>query len=378
MKKTMVRTLSLLLTILMLMGSVVVLTANAAAESVKIKTKPNKLEYVIGDEINLSGLVLEVTYKEGTTTTTKDVSGEADGVTYTGFDSSIEGSQTVSVFYDGKSASFTVTVSPGEVTAIKAITDNAKLSYEKGEEFDSTGLALKVTYSTDIIKTVTDTKEFTCTGFNSQKTGEQKITVTYKGKQDTFTVFVKAVTSITVANPPKKTEYKIGENFDPTGMTLTVNYNFGSPKTIDKGFTCLFNSTSAGEKTVTVTYGGKSTTLKVTVLTPKVRSVSVGDVKMLFKTTAVLAPAIDAEPGVILKKGDPQSITIHYESADPSIARVDDNGKVTAVSWGETTITVTVTDATGNVVSDTCQVTVRFTILGWILRSLFGWIENWK
>ncbi|MBQ3503987.1 MAG: Ig-like domain-containing protein, partial [Oscillospiraceae bacterium] len=74
------------------------------------------------------------------------------------------------------------------------------------------------------------------------------------------------LTGIEVAVKPAKTVYEIGESLDTTGLALKATYSDGSVKTITSGFTTNgFDSSTAGEKTVTVTYGGKSASFTVTV-----------------------------------------------------------------------------------------------------------------
>lgn len=66
---------------------------------------------------------------------------------------------------------------------------------------------------------------------------------------------------------------------------------------------------------------------------------------------------------------------IAYESSNASIVTVDKDGNVTATGTGEAEITVTVTDEYGNVVEDTCKVTVSYAWWQWIIIIvLFGWI----
>lgn len=76
----------------------------------------------------------------------------------------------------------------------------------------------------------------------------------------------KTLNSIEVIAKPTKTVYKIGESLDTTGLKLKATYSDGSTKTVTSGFsTSGFDSSTAGEKTVTVSYGGKSTAFTVTV-----------------------------------------------------------------------------------------------------------------
>ncbi len=74
------------------------------------------------------------------------------------------------------------------------------------------------------------------------------------------------ISGIEVASNPNKTVYTVGESLDTTGLTLKATYSDGSTQTITSGFTTSgFDSSTAGEKIVTVSYGGKTTTFTVTV-----------------------------------------------------------------------------------------------------------------
>ena len=76
------------------------------------------------------------------------------------------------------------------------------------------------------------------------------------------------VTSIAITTAPTKTEYVAGENFDKTGMVVTVTYSDGTTAevtdyTVDK-------TTLSGEDTeVTVFYEGKTAKQAITVTVPK-------------------------------------------------------------------------------------------------------------
>ena len=95
--------------------------------------------------------------------------------------------------------------------------------------------------------------------------------------------------------------------------------------------------------------------------------VSVDDATINYKSTV----SLNAEFGML----DGVNYNIEYSSSNPSVATVDKDGKVTATGTGEAVITVTVTDEYGNVVEDTCKVTVSYAWWQWlIIIFLFGWI----
>lgn len=99
----------------------------------------------------------------------------------------------------------------------------------------------------------------------------------------------------------------------------------------------------------------------------KVNYVSVDDISMNYKSTTTVEPAIKADVGV--------DYTVAYSSSDTSVVQVDANGKVTSTGTGSAVITCTVTDEYGNTVSDTCDISVKYTWWQWIIVIvLFGWI----
>ena len=228
--------------------------------SVAVKTMPNKTKYYVGDTFDQTGLTLTATYNNGKTETI------ANGITCTGFSSDAVGSKTVTASYGGKSTTFNVDIEAVKLVSIAVKTNPTKMSYYQGDALDSTGLTLTATYNNGNTETVTT--GFTCSALDSSSAGQKTITVTYQGLTTTFSVTVIAVNlvSVSVKTMPNKTNYFTGEPFDQTGLTLTATYNNGNTETISSGIECTgFSSATAGQKTVTASYGGKSTTFTVEV-----------------------------------------------------------------------------------------------------------------
>ena len=95
--------------------------------------------------------------------------------------------------------------------------------------------------------------------------------MTYQGKTAAFKVTVKetekpvvTLESITISGPTK-TEYKIGEELDLTGLVVIAHYSDGSYQEVTDYEVSGFDSAAAGEKTVTVTYQGETVSFKITV-----------------------------------------------------------------------------------------------------------------
>lgn len=73
------------------------------------------------------------------------------------------------------------------------------------------------------------------------------------------------LTSISLSGSQKK-EFFVGDTFEYTGLVVTANYSDDTHSVISTGYTVSSpDMTTAGEKTVTVTYEGKSSSYNITV-----------------------------------------------------------------------------------------------------------------
>ncbi|GBU26694.1 hypothetical protein R84B8_00204 [Treponema sp. R8-4-B8] len=91
----------------------------------------------------------------------------------------------------------------------------------------------------------------------------------------------KTLTGIEVTTPPTKNTYDIGETLNTDGMVVRATYSNGSTEIIDNGKLTIsaLDSATAGEKTITVIYKGKTDEFKVTVraqvIAPDLESIEV-------------------------------------------------------------------------------------------------------
>ena len=187
------------------------------------------------------------------------------------------------------------------------------------------------------------------------------------------------------------TLYAIWKKNAPTMCTLTYNANGGSVSpssaTFEMGKTVTLPTPTRSGYTFDGWYTAKdggtkvSESLKVTAnITlyahwtkieqhiPTVKSVKIDDnAEINYKSSYKISSEITAESGA--------EYTAEWQSSNPKVASVDKNGKVTALKKGTAKITCTVTDSYGNTVSDTCNVTVKYSFGQWlIIILLFGWI----
>ena len=76
-------------------------------EAVNITSQPEKTEYLVGEELDLTGLAVSAQYEGGSSAVLS-----ANDYIITGFDMNTVGAQTVTINYGGKTASFQINVIP--------------------------------------------------------------------------------------------------------------------------------------------------------------------------------------------------------------------------------------------------------------------------
>ena len=173
--------------------------------------------------------------------------------------------------------------SNGTLDSISVDASRAKTKYISGESLDTRGLVVTANFVSNnkTKKQVLKLGEYRINSVSLTLPAEQfqatkKITVSYSHGEVTKTAsysvtVTKKVTAITAINSgPNKTEYYVGERFDPTGLNVTAVYEDGTSSAAD---ITADNATwePAGELTkgttkVTITYGGYAFDVEITML----------------------------------------------------------------------------------------------------------------
>jgi len=139
------------------------------------------------------------------------------------------------------------------------------------------------------------------------------------------------LSSISVLSKPTKTTYEIGEALNTSGLKIKATYSDGSTETITSGFTTSgFSSTSAGTKTVTVTYSGKTATFTVTVNAAKPDTPAVGDKPTIVVEsvsgkpgqTVTVKVSLENNPGICASE-----LTIEYDNNQLELIEANFQGK---------------------------------------------------
>lgn len=213
------------------------------ATRIEVSHMPTKTRYFVGEPFDTTGLVITAYYADNTST-------QATGYTLSSPDMSTYGNKIVTVTFDGKTVDFSILVV--DISGIEVKTMPTKTEYPKGDVFDTTGLSILVKYTDGTSET--KTTGFEVSGFDSSSVGEKTITVTYKTHTDTFKVTVYDLSGIRITSFPSKVYYKIGELFDPSGLTVAEVRQDGTEKEITDYDISGFDSSTAGPKTITVSY----------------------------------------------------------------------------------------------------------------------------
>ncbi len=214
--------------------------------------------YYIGEELDLSGLVVSATMANGTSTVISH-----DRLVVSGFDNQKEGSQTIGVSYTSPitdvtyNMSFNVEVVSG-LNSIAITSQPAKTVYYYSDTLDTAGLVVTAYYANNTSKAVTD--KCVLSGYNMNAVGRQTVTVTFTegsvSKTATFGINVKDyATSIYISNMPSKLNYNLGEPLSTASLAVKAHFAVGTDKAVTSSVVCSgFESETPGVKTVTVSY----------------------------------------------------------------------------------------------------------------------------
>lgn len=141
---------------------------------IQVISPPAKTQYWIGEALDITGLVLEVTFSDGRKQQTdKDF-------TVFGFNSDTAGQKPLRIYYQDYEdvfAVFSVTVKKPSVSSVAIKTLPDKTEYFVGEELDLTGLTLTATFSDG--STAVVSSGFTPMSFNSSTVGTKTVMVYY-------------------------------------------------------------------------------------------------------------------------------------------------------------------------------------------------------
>ena len=251
-------------------------------ESIEIEQLPKNVYYQ-GDLLDLSELVVKINYVDGSSESIEysensdfEFSKNGSSIRNNAILTEIGPRQIISVIYGDESAWFYIMVNELKVDNLLAKTDQMKTNYVVGETLNTEGLSLEVTYNSG--KTETITTGFTVEEISLDSAGTKWVNVTFQGKTTSFKITVSEQTEKTVKRiqirkwSGRYVEYIEGENLDLQDLEIKVIYSDNSSEDISyvdgsEGIVVTpIKLETVGEPIITITYGGKSINVRVTVI----------------------------------------------------------------------------------------------------------------
>ena len=240
------------------------------------------------------------------------------------------------------------------LSSISVSTAPTKTTYTAGEYFDPTGLVITRSYSDSTSDTYTyanHTSEFTFSPTTSTAltTSNVSVTITYGGKSCSQAITVnaaKTLSSISVSTAPTKTSYYAGQTFDPTGLVIRRTYSDSTYDTYTYAnhtseFTFNPSTSTAlttGNTSVTITYGGKSTTQSISVSAVTLTSIAVSTAPT--KTSYVIDETFDPT-GLVITRNYSNSTSDTYTYAGHTSEFTFSPSQSTPLTVANTSVTIT-------------------------------------
>lgn len=221
--------------------------------SITVTTPPTKTEYLLGEALDTTGLVVTATFEDGS-------SEPVTGYTLSGYDADTAGVQNITVSYENFTADFSVIVHG--LTGLFITNPPVKTNYITGDSLDTAGLVVTAVYDNEATAEVTD---YTLSGFDTEGSGVQTITAAYRGQTAAFEVTVHRVVGIGVI-PPAKVTYDFGEPLDTAGLIITVVCEDEYSLQVEDYTVSGYNPITVGEQTITVAYKTYTASFVVTVV----------------------------------------------------------------------------------------------------------------
>ncbi|MBO7377452.1 MAG: bacterial Ig-like domain-containing protein, partial [Clostridia bacterium] len=220
-----------------------------------LKAESNRIIYELGDPLDLT---VNAKYSDGSKADISDFE-------VIGYDENLLGPQTITVSFGGKSVELEIIVVEPRVVvkSVEAVDNKAESGYERGESLDLTVTAY---YSDGTEETI---ENYVISGFDGTIVGTQTVTVSFEGKSAVIEITVNQPVLLGVELIDNKAEsgYERGDSLD---LTVYALYSDGSKESVAEYDYSGYDEELLGEQTVTVTYGGESAEITVSVKEPVV------------------------------------------------------------------------------------------------------------
>lgn len=230
-----------------------------------IQTMPEKLTYVQGQPLDITGLVLTVNYDNGDNYQVDDV----ELFTVRGYDANVVGTQTIVITYLSMTVEYDVIVESVAPVGITLDLSQARDKYYLHNALDVNGLMVYLGYNNGIVESVS-VDDCKIEGYDPFTLGEQTITVKYGEFTAEYTVVVGEETPVRIdldySNMSLDTTVGTSHQFDK--LIVTALYADGTYSNLVFGAYTVedYDYTVYGVYNASVVYGDLRSQITLTVL----------------------------------------------------------------------------------------------------------------
>ena len=148
------------------------------------------------------------------------------------------------------------------------------------------------------------------------------------------------VVSIEIVQNPTKTVYTAGDYFDGNGMIVRALYESGLYRDVTGYGVSPYSALQLSDTFVEINYRGKTASVSITVNEPEipVERVTLSEVNVVLTEEELFELVATVYPTNAINKG------VVWDTMNPNVATVDENGTVCAIGTGTTQIVVTTLD----------------------------------
>ena len=237
--------------------------------SIKIEGELEKTKYKQGESFDASGIIVKAVYEGGIEKSIAKYQIEPNGE-LSGNDTSVTISYTENEVTKTVSQSIKVAV----LNSLEIVVEPENKTYVAGHEFDKSTIQVSANY---VYPKYPDepgygviVEDYEITSATKLQEGQTSIDLEYEDGEVTVQTSLPItvtnnVTGIEVTTVPTKTTYNHGDTFDKAGMVITATYQDGTTKTIQTGYEVQTEPLSYTQNSVTITYGGQSTSQAIIV-----------------------------------------------------------------------------------------------------------------
>ena len=233
------------------------------ALSVELANEPNRVKYVENDPqgLDLTGASLIAQMSDGRRLTIPVTADMVDPI-----DLSKSGRQIMTIRYMGHAVTCSIFVSSRTLTELVIRSPIQKTEYVEGEKIDLRGLSVDAVYDNGERIPVSNY----ASSPEKASVNDREIQISYEGKSVSIPIEVQPLTIVLLdwARQPVKTTYYTQEKaFSCDGGVLRVKMNDGSEKEVPLAPEMVsgFRTNRVGTKLLTVSFGGKTVPLSITV-----------------------------------------------------------------------------------------------------------------